>query len=142
MDELGDLNSIIAPVFNTASSTNGTNDSTPTTLSQQEFFSIMISELTNQDPLEPQDNNDFLNQVAQLQNLETMDRLTQGIEGLLLSQQITSGSSLIGQTVSAVDDNGLEVGGTVDRVVVQGQDVSVGVGPNVIPLSRVVEIQA
>ena len=73
MDELGDLNSIIAPVFNTASSTNGTNE-TPTTLSQQEFFSIMISELTNQDPLEPQDNNDFLNQVAQLQNLETMSR--------------------------------------------------------------------
>ena len=43
-------------------------------LSQEDFFQIMISEMQNQDPLEPLDNQQFLSQLTQMQTMETMTR--------------------------------------------------------------------
>lgn len=112
-----------------------------TGLSQEEFFSIMITELTNQDPLEPMDNSEFLSQVTQLQTLETMTNLSEGIEALLLGQQLSSAGALIGKAVSGISADGLAVNGTVDRIVVQGGEVVLGMGDQSMPLSRVLEIK-
>ena len=108
-------------------------------LSQEEFFQIMISEMQNQDPLEPLDNQQFLSQLTQMQTMETMTRLSEGLESLLLGQQISSAGILIGKTVHG-EVSGVPVQGTVERVVVEGQQVFLGVGEVLLPLSGVQEV--
>ncbi len=111
-------------------------------LSTDEFYKIMISEMLNQDPLEPMDNQDFLNQLTQLQTLESTQKLTEGIEAMLLGQQISSAGTMIGQQVSAQDANGLTINGVVERVQVNGTEVQIGVGDKLVPLSSVTQITA
>ncbi len=117
-------------------------ESAKTVLSQDEFFRIMITELTNQDPLEPLDNNEFLNQVTQMQTLDTMTRLSQSLEALILGQQLGSAGTLIGRSVTASDAAGNSVEGTVDRVLVQGDEIRLGIGDAVVPLRLVTQVNA
>lgn len=116
--------------------------STRRSLNQEDFLQIMISELTNQDPLEPMDNSQFLNQLTQMQTLEATTKLTEGIEALLLGQQISSAGSLIGQQVTGLLDNGGLVEGRVDRVVVANGQVQLGVGDSLVSLSAVRQISS
>ncbi len=114
--------------------------SLPTALDQSEFLNIMIAELTNQDPLEPLDNQQFLNQLVQIQTLQATTDLTNGIESLLLGQQIASAGSLIGQQVVGTGASGNPVEGVVDRVLVNGDEVILGVGEETLPLNAVTQI--
>lgn len=114
--------------------------STPSSLTSEEFYDVMIAELLNQDPLEPMDNQQFLNQLVQTQTLEATNRLADGIESLLLGQQISSAGSLIGQQVTGFKADGGEVEGVVDRVLVNGDDVQLGVGDQLFPLKNVTTV--
>ena len=103
--------------------TSSSSGSRSNALAQEDFFEIMISELTNQDPLEPMDNQQFLNQLVQMQTLQATTKLSEGIESLLLGQQIASAGSLIGRQIEGEDADGNPVSGTVQSVVVQDGDV-------------------
>ncbi len=108
-----------------------------TRLSNQEFFQIMITELTNQDPLEPLDNQEFLGQITQMQTLETMTRLSEGIQSLLVGQQLTSAGALIGKSVAGVDVQGAAIEGIVESVAVEGDEVRLNVGGRSLELSQI-----
>ncbi|MCA8962838.1 MAG: hypothetical protein KDC38_20080 [Planctomycetes bacterium] len=122
--------------------TSSSSGSRSNALAQEDFFEIMISELTNQDPLEPMDNQQFLNQLVQMQTLQATTKLSEGIESLLLGQQIASAGSLIGRQIEGEDADGNPVSGTVQSVVVQDGDVLLGLENRLLPLSSVTEIQA
>jgi len=116
--------------------------SSRTTLDRDDFYKIMISELTNQDPFEPMDNQQFLDQLSSLQNLETMGQLNDGIEKLLLSQEIASAGNLIGRDVKAGNPGeGEGTSGTVERVQVKDGAVSLILdGGQTVSLGDIVEI--
>ena len=114
-------------------------------ISRDDFYKIMISELTNQDPLEPMDNQKFLEQLVSLQNLDSSSSLSDGIGQLLLQQKIAAGSSLIGREVRApgVGSDGSAAGiqGTVARVQVGGGAVTLLLdGNRTVKMEDVVEI--
>ena len=133
---------VINPVSLAATGTPSSSTRDKTTLDQQDFFKIMIAELTHQDPLEPMQNNEFLQQVAQMQTLETMTRLSEGIEALLLGQQVSAAGALIGKVATGVDAVHGPIEGVVDRVLVNGDEVVLGIGDKTLTLSGVSEIQA
>jgi flagellar basal-body rod modification protein FlgD len=112
------------------------------TLSRDDFYKIMISELTNQDPFQPVDNQQFLQQLSSLQTLDATGKLTDGIDKLVLGQQLSSASSLIGKTVKTPDGTtGNSLQGTVQKVQVQGSDVELLLdGNRKVKLSDVTEI--
>jgi len=122
----------------TAAATGGSR----TTLGREEFYKIMIGELENQDPFEPMDNQKFLEQLSSLQNLDTMGRLADNIDKLILQQQITSASALVGRKVSAAPDaEGGSVSGEVVKVQVKDGVVSLVLdGDQTVDLGDVVEI--
>ena len=133
---------VINPVSLATTGTPSSSTRDKTTLDQQDFFKIMVAELTHQDPLEPMQNNEFLQQVAQMQTMETMTRLSEGIEALLLGQQVNAGGALIGKVATGVDAVHGRVEGVVDRVLVNGSEVVLGIGDKTLALSGVSEIQA
>jgi flagellar basal-body rod modification protein FlgD len=47
----------------------------PTTLGQDDFMKLLVTQLQNQDPLKPMDNQDFIAQTAQFSQLNQMTEL-------------------------------------------------------------------
>jgi len=80
------------------------------------FLTLMITELQNQDPLNPLDNKDMLAQLSQIRSVGATDKLTKTLDSVLLGQNISSATNLIGADISALSDDGQSVSGVVDRV--------------------------
>ena len=82
------------------------------------FLKLMITELQQQDPLNPLDNKDMLNQIAQIRAVGASDKLTKTLDSVLLGQNIASSTNLIGADVTALTDDGERISGLVSRVAI------------------------
>lgn len=82
------------------------------------FLTLMIKELQNQDPLNPLDNKDMLAQISQIREVGATDKLTKTLDSVLLGQNISSATNLIGADISAISDDGESVAGLVNRVTI------------------------
>lgn len=73
-------------------------------LGQQDFLKMLITQLENQDPLNPQDATEFTAQLAQFSSLEQLVSLRAGIDKLVGTQStssLTATAALIGRDVTA-----------------------------------------
>jgi flagellar hook assembly protein FlgD len=84
------------------------------------FLKLLITELQNQDPLNPLDNSEMLAQINQIREIGATDKLTKTLDSVLLGQNISSSTGLIGQDVNAISDDNQRVSGTVSRVSLEG----------------------
>jgi flagellar basal-body rod modification protein FlgD len=84
------------------------------------FLKLMIAELQNQDPLNPLDNKDMLAQISQIREVGATDKLTQTLESVLLGQNITSATNLIGNEVEGISDDNQRVSGMVQQISIAG----------------------
>src|SRR5690625_5495064 len=67
----------------------------------------MITQMNHQDPLSPQDNTEFVAQLAQFSSVEGLERLNSNFEGFtntFMSNQALQASSLVGTSVSVETD--------------------------------------
>src|SRR3954454_2116272 len=85
---------------------------------------MMITQLQNQDPMEPAKNDQLLAQMSQIGQLQASTQLQDSLKGLVLQNQISSAATLIGKSVQGMDDNNNTVGGLVNSVRVQTDGVS------------------
>ncbi len=80
---------------------------TDNTLGQTAFLELMITQMNHQDPLSPQDNTEFVAQLAQFSSVEGLERLNSNFEGFtntFMSNQALQASSLVGTSVSVETD--------------------------------------
>ena len=91
----------------------------------EEFFKLMTTELQNQDPMDPMDNAEMLAQISQIRDIAASDNLTNTLEtitstfeSVMLGQNMSTASSMIGQTVEAKDNNGSLFIGKVEQVTI------------------------
>lgn len=90
-------------------------------LGQAEFFDLMVAQLQYQDPLNPQENTEFVSQMAQFSSVESLSSiegsLTQ-LVGAFQSNQALQASTLVGRDVLVPTSSGnLAEGGTVAGAV-------------------------
>lgn len=77
-----------------------------TTLGKDDFLRLLVAQLSNQDPLEPQDPSEFVAQLSQLTSLEQLITIRQAAEesNRLLSQWLESqagqSGAAVGETTS------------------------------------------
>ncbi|MCB9916260.1 MAG: flagellar biosynthesis protein FlgD [Planctomycetes bacterium] len=117
-------------------------------LGKDAFMSLLVAQLQNQDPTNPQSNEDFIAQLAQFSSLEQMTQLNDAFLGLAVLQQsnalmsqLTDSSSLIGQTVRYEDPStGELLEGTVDSVKIQDGLAVLNIEGADVPLMSVTEI--
>ncbi|MBC6907400.1 flagellar hook assembly protein FlgD [Saccharophagus sp. K07] len=72
-------------------------------LGQKAFLQLMITQLENQDPLSPQENGEFIAQLAQFSSVESLDRLNNNFDSFtknFVANQALQASSLVGRSVS------------------------------------------
>jgi flagellar basal-body rod modification protein FlgD len=84
-----------------------------------QFLQLMISELTNQDPLNPLDNTQLVQQLGHLREIAATTQLTDTLASLQVGQSLTTASSLLGKKVTALSTNNENIAGVVDRVSVE-----------------------
>ncbi|AMR66904.1 flagellar hook assembly protein FlgD [Aquipseudomonas alcaligenes] len=71
-------------------------------LGKNEFLELLVAQLNNQNPLEPQENGEFIAQLAQFSQVEGIEQLNTRMESLLSgyqSSQALQASSLVGRKV-------------------------------------------
>jgi len=107
-----------------------------------EFLGLLIAQLQNQDPLNPMENQEILQQVSQIREIESNARLTETLQTVLLGQNMSTASSLIGRTISGLSEANEKVTGRVDRVSVVDGVPKLHVGDQTIKLTNVSEITA
>ena len=115
--------------------------STKMELKTEDFIRMMVTQLQNQDPLEPAKNQELLAQMSQIGQLQSANTLQDSLKGMVLQNQIGSASSLIGKTVQGLDSADEPVTGLVNSVKVGSDGVSLELDTGkTLLLSRVTQI--
>src|SRR5256885_10644067 len=83
-------------------------------LKTEDFIKMMITQLQNQDPLQPAKNEELLAQMSQIGQLESSTQLTDGIKSMVLQNNIGSASNMIGKMVQGLNTNGEPISGLVN----------------------------
>ena len=84
-------------------------------LNQDDFLKLLTTQLSNQDPLKPMDDTQFIAQMAQFSALQQATTLTKDFEAFSSAQQITSAQNLLGRTVTLSTD-GTDATGPVNEI--------------------------
>ena len=67
---------------------------------QMDYMNLLITQLQNQNPLEPLDNNEMASQLAQFSQLQQLESMNESFAKVLATTELTYASSLIGKEVS------------------------------------------
>ncbi len=109
---------------------------------QADFMKLLVTQLQNQNPMEPLDNNQMATQLAQLSSLEQLEHMNGTFQEVLASQQRTQAAALIGKEVEYVaGDTDNVLVGRVDEVNVYDTDVRLSIGADDVPLDAVTSIR-
>ncbi|TWU64792.1 MULTISPECIES: flagellar hook assembly protein FlgD [Crateriforma] len=112
-----------------------------------DFLTLLMEELQNQDPLNPMDNSEMIQQIGLIREIGATDSLSETLSDFSHSQELVTASNLIGQTVRGLADDTSDVEGTVDRVTVStdpnsgSRSVKVHVGERTMDVKNIREIQ-
>src|SRR6185437_565276 len=90
-------------------------------LTMNDFLTLMTAQLKSQDPLNPTDSNQFLNQLSELSTVEGISQLNTSMGSLsnsMLASQAVNSAALVGQTILAPADAAeLASGGSLSGAV-------------------------
>lgn len=112
----------------------------PGELGKDDFMKLLMTQLQNQDPMKPMDDQAFMGQVAQFQTLDQISAMNAAITSLLETQKLAEASGLIGKTISALDADAKRVTGTVTAAAVIGGKATVYIGSTSVPLDKVTAV--
>lgn len=107
-------------------------------LDKDAFLQILVTELANQDPLEPLDQSEFITQMAQFSQVEQIANIEDNLESLGQFMKFSS-SSMIGADITYADpeDESIRTG-TVQSVIFEADNIMVKTGDGVeISLDRI-----
>jgi len=89
-------------------------------LSSEDFFKLLVTELRQQDPLQPTKTSDLIGQVSQIRSIELSKNLTDALTQVTQNQRVAGASELIGKYVTAtlagLDGTAQQISGVVTGV--------------------------
>lgn len=110
----------------------------PNSLGRDDFLKILMSQMRNQNPMEPLKDTEFVAQLAQFSQLDGIEKLNSNFSQLLLLQGMSQGTELIGKTVTFTPSAGsASRQGTVDSVQILSGSVQLMIDGSAVALTRV-----
>ena len=88
-------------------------------MDSEEFLKVLITELQNQDPLNPSDSTKVLEQLSSIRNIESQTQLQSQLESLVSQNSVSSASRMIGQYVVGKDEDFNDVSGIVESMRIE-----------------------
>jgi flagellar basal-body rod modification protein FlgD len=102
-----------------------------------DFLKLLVTQLQNQDPLNPMDDAQILQQVSQIKAIESNQRLSDTLTSMQLQQGLSTASALLQKNITGITGDGTQVTGTVDRVTMDNDGVNVCIGDKTISLKNI-----
>lgn len=106
---------------------NQTKKTGTSSLGKDDFLKILMTQLQNQDPLNPMKDQDFIAQMATFSSLEQMTNLNSSLNSFIKfaeQNQFMQASSMIGKTVTYLDDQSNESTAVVKAVSFKDGSIS------------------
>jgi flagellar basal-body rod modification protein FlgD len=111
-----------------ASQTTPSATSSSASLDENEFLQLMVTQLKDQDPLNPTDTSTYLSQLAQFTSLEQETNTATNTLQLEGANARTEALSLLGQSVTYTDSQGNNASGVVTSVDLTGSSPTLTIG--------------
>ena len=92
-------------------------------LGKDAFLQLLVTQLKNQDPLAPQDNGEYIAELAQFSSLEQMTNVVKNLEDLSTVVGNIDTSVLVGQ-LSSMIGKGVDWVETIDEADAEGNPIS------------------
>ncbi|MGB0766199.1 MAG: flagellar hook assembly protein FlgD [Phycisphaeraceae bacterium] len=129
-----------ASVINEPNTTPGANGFAD--LTSGEFLQIILSELSNQDPLAPNDTAAILEQLSSIRNIESQTQLDEQLQELVTQNSISTSANMIGKFVNGLDELNNTTEGIVESLSVRdGKPVLNLAGGGELPADRVTRVE-
>lgn len=109
-------------------------------LNQDDFLKLLVTQLTNQDPLKPQTDTEFVAQMTQFTNLEQTKQMNADIAKLRIQTTLGQSVGLLGQEVVVQAGDNPAVTGLVTGVEIKGGEAQIKVGTQSYTLGQVVSV--
>ena len=94
-------------------------------MTSEDFIKIMFTELTNQDPFQPNDSQALLEQINTIRSIEADIAMSDQLTTMVTENQLASASNMIGKFIGGLTDDANRVAGYVVSVIRQGNEVAV-----------------
>jgi len=105
--DIGQIGSQVQMASKGSSDSAGKNDK----MGQNQFLQLLVTQMQNQDPINPMDSKEFASQLAQFNSVEQLVNVNKGLESLAQSQKVmraeftnSMASSLTGKKVRALSN--------------------------------------
>src|SRR3954463_1490604 len=98
------------------------------TLGKADFLKLLVGQLQHQDPMQPSDDQAWIGQMAQFSQLGQVSNTASTTQKIVDTLNTNGTLSLIGRTVTYIDEAGASHSGAVDTVDMAGGKASLTVG--------------
>lgn len=104
------------------------------------FLHLLVAQLQYQDPTDPADMSDFMNQTAMLSQVQSIDTMASAVFEMITAQQTSTATSMIGKAITFRGADGKQASGVVTSVSMHDGVPLLHVGDVGVPLSGVLEV--
>ncbi|MBW8001539.1 MAG: flagellar hook capping protein [Planctomycetes bacterium] len=84
---------------------------------QMDYMKLLVTQLQNQNPLEPMNNNEMAAQLSQFSSLQQLENMNTSFSNVLATTEKTYANSLIGKEISFAVENADGTDGLASGVV-------------------------
>ncbi len=110
-------------------------------LGGEAFLQLLVAQLRYQNPMDPSDGTEFLQQTAQFTQVETLQTLADTQAQLMNLTQFSLAVGLSGKTIEAIGTDGSRVTGQVAGVRFTADGPELEVDTQWIPIANVLEVE-
>jgi flagellar basal-body rod modification protein FlgD len=135
-----------SPIGNSSSTNQSSSSSSSSSndpfksLDLNSFLQLMVTEMQNQDPTNPMDSSQILQQISQMASISTTEQLSSSLNSVVLGQNLTTAGSLVSKYISGTDDTGASVFGQVASVSISNGVPKAVVGNQTVSLDNIKQI--
>jgi len=104
------------------------------------FLKLLTTELCNQDPTNPTDGTEYISQLAQFTSLQQTQEINEGIKTIILSKDLSSGTSMIGKEVLIKLDESTAISDIVKGTRISNNKVYIVTDNGYFPLEDIIGV--
>ncbi len=125
----------------TATSSQVARTDTGGSLGQDAFLKLLVAQMQNQDPMQPQDSGQMMSQLASFSQVSQLQSLTSASQAQTLGQDFSTAVALIGKNVTYTKTDGSQASGAVTAVKSDPSGALLEIGTDEVHTGAIVKVQ-
>jgi flagellar basal-body rod modification protein FlgD len=125
----------------TATSSQVERTDTGGSLGQDAFLKLLVAQMQNQDPMQPQDSGQMMSQLASFSQVSQLQTLTSASQAQTLGQDFSTAVALIGKNVTYTKADGSQASGAVSAVKSDPSGALLQIGSDEVHTGAIVQVQ-